>query len=81
MRSEKLYLTDIVDLVKIIMKPDGSLLLVPKVAIDRSQAYFWTKCWQQAERVVEEDLQEGRYQDFDTMEELLCSLQDDMADS
>ncbi len=81
MRSEKLYLTDIVDLVKIIMKPDGSLLLVPKVAIDRSQAYFWTKRWQQAEQAVDEDLQSGRYQDFESMDDFIRSLEEDAGES
>jgi hypothetical protein len=50
------------------------------MAIDRSQAYFWTKRWQQAEREVDEDLQAGRYQDFNSMNELIRALEDDMND-
>jgi hypothetical protein len=65
---------------EIILEPDGSLRLVPKVAIDRSQAYFWTKRWQQAERVVDEDLQAGRYQDFDTMDEFIKAMEEDMGE-
>jgi AbrB family looped-hinge helix DNA binding protein len=68
------------DLLEIILESDGSLRLVPKLAIDRSQAYFWTKRWQQAERIVEEDLQAGRYQDFDTMEDFIKALEEDMGD-
>jgi hypothetical protein len=68
------------DLLEIILEPDGSLRLVPKVAIDRSQAYFWTKRWQQAERVVDEDLQAGRYQDFDTMDEFIKAMEEDMGE-
>jgi AbrB family looped-hinge helix DNA binding protein len=69
------------DLLEIILEPDGSLRLVPKVAIDRSQAYFWTKRWQQAERAVEEDLQAGHYQDFDTMDNFIKALEGDVGDS
>jgi len=68
------------DLLEIILEPDGSLRLVPKVAIDRSQAYFWTKRWQQAERVVDEDLQAGRYQDFDTMDEFIKAMEEDIGE-
>jgi len=66
------------DLLEITLEPDGSLRLVPKVAIDRSQAYFWTRRWQQAEREVEEDLQAGRYQDFNAMDDLIKALEDDV---
>ena len=65
------------DLLEVILEQDGSLRLVPKVAIDRSQAYFWTKRWQQAEREVEEDLQEERFQDFDTLDEFILALEED----
>jgi AbrB family looped-hinge helix DNA binding protein len=68
------------DLLEIILEPDGSLRLVPKLAIDRSQAFFWTKRWQQAEHMVEDDLQAGRYQDFDTMDDLIKAMEEDMGD-
>lgn len=66
------------DLLEVTVEPDGSIRLTPKVAIDRSQAYFWTKRWQQAEGEVEEDLRADRYQDFDTMEDLIHALEEDM---
>jgi len=35
------------DLLEVTIEADGSLRLIPKMAIDRSQAYFWTTRWQQ----------------------------------
>jgi AbrB family looped-hinge helix DNA binding protein len=66
------------DILEVVVEEDGSLRLVPKMAIDRSQVYFWTKRWQLAEREVEDDLQAGRYQDFNSMDDLIQSLQEDM---
>lgn len=34
--------------------------LKTKEMIDPSQAYFWTKKWQQMEKEAEEDIQKGR---------------------
>lgn len=66
------------DLLEVALEPDGSLRLTPKVAIDRSQAYFWTKRWQQGEQEAEEDLRAGRYRDFATMDDLIQSLEENM---
>lgn len=63
------------DLLEVVVEADGSLRLVPKVAIDRSQAYFWSKRWQQAEQEAEADLENGRYQDFENMDDFIQSLQ------
>ena len=65
------------DILEVIVEEDGSVRLIPKVAIDRSQAYFWTERWQAGEREAEEDLRAGRYQDFSSMDDLIKSLQDE----
>jgi antitoxin PrlF len=39
-----------------------------------SQAYFWTKEWQEAEKEASEDIKAGRIKTFDTAEELLADL-------
>ncbi len=62
------------DLLEVILEPDGSLRLVPKVAIDRSQAYFWSLRWQKGEQEAEADLQQGRYQDFANLDDFIQSL-------
>ena len=63
------------DLLEVLVEEDGSLRLVPKIAIDRSQAYFWTERWQQGERQAETDLSAGRFKQFDSIDELLRDLE------
>lgn len=63
------------DLLEVLVEEDGSLRLVPKIAIDRSQAYFWTERWQQGERETEEDLRAGRFKDFASIDELIQDLE------
>jgi len=52
------------DTFEVTVDDDGAIRLVPKVIIDRSQAYFWTKRWQDGERETDEDLSADRYKDF-----------------
>ena len=54
---------------------DGSIRLTPQVAIDRSQAYFWTKRWQDGENQAEEDIRSGRVQKFDNVDDLVADLE------
>ncbi len=49
---------------------DGEVKMSKKL-IDSSQAYFWTKEWQEAEREATEDIKAGRVNIFDTVEELV----------
>ena len=44
-------------------------------SIKPGQEWFWTEEWQAAERAVEADLETGRFETFDTMEEFLASLE------
>lgn len=37
---------------------DGKLIGIPKVSIDKSQAWYWTPEWQAAEQEAEEELKE-----------------------
>jgi AbrB family looped-hinge helix DNA binding protein len=53
---------------------DERLVLTPKQVIDKSQAYFWTEAWQRGEREAEADLQIGRVERFETLEELFADL-------
>ena len=43
--------------------------------IKPGQEWFWTEAWQTAEREVEADLDAGRFETFDTMEDFLASLE------
>ena len=61
------------DLVEVVVQDDKAVLL-PKKMIDSSQAYFWTKEWQEAEKEATEDIKAGRVKTFDTVQELLSDL-------
>jgi AbrB family looped-hinge helix DNA binding protein len=56
------------DLLEVVVEQDGSIRLIPKVAIDRSQAYFWTRRWQEGEREADEDIRTARVKRFATID-------------
>jgi len=47
---------------------------MPKKLIDKSQAYFWTKRWQEGEREADEDIKAGRVKTFDSVDKLIKDL-------
>jgi len=42
------------------------------------QAWFWSEEWQEGEKEADEDLLLGLYQDFDNIEELIVSLNEEI---
>jgi AbrB family looped-hinge helix DNA binding protein len=62
------------DALEVIVEADGSLHLIPKVVIDRAQAYFWTERWQTGEREAQADLEAGRTHRFEDIDEALDFL-------
>ena len=62
------------DLVEIDVE-DERAVLMPKKLVDKSQAYFWTKRWQDAEREAGEDIKAGRVKTFDSVDELIKDLE------
>ena len=62
------------DLIEIEIVDDRAILM-PKKLIDKSQAYFWTKKWQEAEKAADEDIKAGRVKSFDSVEELIDDLE------
>jgi AbrB family looped-hinge helix DNA binding protein len=62
------------DLLRVEVAEDGRIVLTPVVAVDRSQAYFWTSRWQEGEREAEEDLRAGRVSTFDNVDDLIEDL-------
>jgi hypothetical protein len=58
------------------LSPEESAALAQAIdeALAEDQAWFWSEAWQAGERASEADLAEGRYQDFDTMEDLVRDL-------
>ena len=63
------------DLLEVSIDVDGSIRLTPQVAIDRSQAYFWTKRWQDGENKAEEDIRAGRVKKFGNVDDLIADLE------
>jgi len=61
------------DLVEIDVE-DERAVLIPKKLVDKSQAYFWTKKWQEGERAADEDIKAGRVKTFDSVDELIKDL-------
>jgi AbrB family looped-hinge helix DNA binding protein len=61
------------DLVEIEVE-DERAVLMPKKLVDKNQAYFWTKRWQDAEREADEDIKAGRVKTFTSVDELIKEL-------
>jgi AbrB family looped-hinge helix DNA binding protein len=62
------------DLVEIEVE-DERAVLMPKKLVNKSQAYFWTKKWQEGEREADEDIKAGRVKAFNSVEELISDLE------
>lgn len=45
-----------------------------RVEIDPAQAWFWTEEWQAKEREADADLEAGRYDQFDDVDDFMNSL-------
>lgn len=58
---------------------DQELVLRPQKLVDRDQAWFWSPEWQAAEREADEDLRQGRYDEFETMADMIADLERQMA--
>ncbi len=61
------------DLVDIDVEEERAVLM-PKKLVDKSQAYFWTKWWQEGEREAAEDVKAGRVKTFVSVDELIKDL-------
>jgi hypothetical protein len=56
---------------------DTMLVLIDNdwIEINPEQAWFWTREWQSRHYEAEQDLIEGRYEEFDTMDEFIGTLE------
>ncbi|MBI2859827.1 MAG: hypothetical protein HYX90_12230 [Chloroflexi bacterium] len=50
---------------------------MPKKLVDKGQAYFWSKQWQEGEIEAEEDIKAGRVKAFSSAEGLIADLDQD----
>ena len=53
---------------------DGEIVLRVKKLVDKEQAWFWTKRWQEGERKADEDIRAGRVHSFKNAEEAVTFL-------
>jgi len=57
-----------------ILEEDGRLVLVPKVAVDAAQAWFWTAGWQAGEREASRQLAAGEGVTYGTAADFVDDL-------
>ena len=57
------------------MRKDGVIELHPKITVNPSQAWFYSKQWQQMEREADEDIAAGRVERFESGEDFLATLE------
>jgi len=62
------------DLIAVIVEGD-TIRLSPQKLIDKSQAYFWSKAWQEGELAASEDIGAGRIQEFGDVDTLIDALE------
>jgi AbrB family looped-hinge helix DNA binding protein len=53
---------------------DGEIVLRVKKLVDKDQAWFWTRRWQEGERQAEEDIRAGHVHSFGTAKEAVAFL-------
>jgi len=53
---------------------DGEIVLRLKKLVDKEQAWFWSKRWQQGEAEAEADIRAGRVHSFDSANEAVAFL-------
>lgn len=54
---------------------DNKIVIKPVLVIDRSQAWFWSKEWQDKEKEVERDIKAGKIKKADGYKDLLKKLE------
>ncbi|MBI2860399.1 MAG: AbrB/MazE/SpoVT family DNA-binding domain-containing protein [Chloroflexi bacterium] len=53
---------------------DGEIVLRVKKLVDKEQAWFWSRRWQEGEREAEEDIRTGRIHSFGSDKEAVSFL-------
>jgi AbrB family looped-hinge helix DNA binding protein len=59
---------------------DGEIVLRPKKLIDKDQAWFWTRRWQEGERQADEDIKAGRVHSFPDAKSAIAALNESAAE-
>jgi len=57
-----------------VMVRDGEIVLRVKKLVDKEEAWFWTRRWQEGEREAEEDIRAHRVHRFEGADEAVAFL-------
>ncbi len=60
--------------VEVIEREDGVIELHPHLPVPADQAWFWTERWQEMERKVDEHIERGEVERFDSSEDFITAL-------
>jgi len=60
--------------IKLVEHEDGTVELVPVVAVPADQAWFWTERWQEMEREADADIAAGRMVVVEGVDDLIAHL-------
>jgi antitoxin MazE len=52
----------------------ANLVPITTIKVPRDQSWFWTKEWQEKEREADEDLVDGKFRDFNNLDDLMKDL-------
>lgn len=52
------------------------LIVTPVAVVPRSQAWFWSREWQEAEREADEDIAAGRFTRYESDDEFFVAITD-----
>lgn len=72
-RIREIFHLQLGDFIRFVVRKDG-ILMQPNKLVDSTQAYFWTKEWQENELKAEKDIKTGRVSKTKNMKELLKKL-------
>jgi len=60
----------------LIEKKDDGIFLRPIEWVDKNQKYFWTEQWQEKMQQSQQDLDNGNYKSFASMEDAIKDLEE-----
>ncbi|WP_298199876.1 AbrB/MazE/SpoVT family DNA-binding domain-containing protein [Desulfosporosinus sp.] len=60
----------------LIEKKDDGIFLRPIEWVDKNQKYFWTEQWQEKMQQSQQDLDNGNYKSFESMEDAIKDLEE-----
>ena len=61
------------DVIEVEVRGD-EIVLKPKKLVDKSQSWFWTEKWQEAEKAAQADIEHGRVKELETVDDLIKEL-------